>query len=67
MTSSRRALRTENIQQRPLFFWLVMPVVGTVTEKSIRSFAAAAGTKAASSKSVRLMALDRTVRSGRLW
>ena len=62
ITCSRRAFRTENIQQRPLFFWLVIPVVGTTTEKSIRSLAAAAGTKEASFKSVRLMALDITAK-----
>jgi hypothetical protein len=65
MTRSRRTFRVENIQQRPLCFWLVMLLVWTRTEKSICNLAAAAGTKAASGRAVREMALDITCSSGR--
>lgn len=65
ITRWRRTFRVENIQQRPLCFWLVMLLVLTSTEKSIRSLAAAAGTKAASGRAVRETALDITFSSGR--
>ena len=64
ITRSRHIFMDANIQHLPLCFCAVMPVVGTTILKSIGSFAAFSGTKAASVSFVELIARERTLRSG---